>query len=111
MPSCQTLAILVLLASATTLSTAEPQQQRQQQQQRGEDCSSFGPARLDVCSYQPHRELLARLRLLERRHPNLVRTASLGRSVEGRDIAYVKISSNVRYEYRQYSLIESHCQL
>ena len=51
---------------------------------------------VDMCSYQSHRGLLARLRNLERRFPGLAQVETLGQSVEGRELAYVKLSTNVR---------------
>ncbi len=62
--------------------------------QKPQSCAAFDG--VDMCGYQSHRELTARMRQLERQFPSLAQVGSLGQSVEGRELAYVKVSANVR---------------
>ena len=48
-----------------------------------------------MCGYQSHDEMLRRLKKLEVAHPDLVRVGSIGKSVRGADLVYVKLSENV----------------
>ena len=48
-----------------------------------------------MCGYQAHDEMLRRLKKLEVAHPDLVRVGSIGKSVRGADLVYVKLSENV----------------
>ena len=49
-----------------------------------------------MCRYEKHGEMIGRLRNLERQYgrQGLVKIGSLGKSVAGRDLIYIKISRN-----------------
>ena len=49
-----------------------------------------------MCRYERHGEMISRLRNLERQYggQGLVKIGSIGKSVSGRDLVYVKISRN-----------------
>ena len=51
---------------------------------------------IDMCRYEKHGEMVSRLRNLERQYgrQGLVKIGSIGKSVSGRDLIYVKISRN-----------------
>jgi len=57
-----------------------------------EPCDEDG---LNLCQYQDHGQLLMGLDSLALKYPRLATTGSIGKSVEGRDLRYVKISKNV----------------
>ena len=50
---------------------------------------------IDMCGYESHQEMVGKLRNLQLEHPTLVRVNSIGRSVRGQDLVYIKISGNV----------------
>ena len=51
---------------------------------------------IDMCRYEKHGEMIGRLRSLERQYgrQGLVKIGSIGKSVSGRDLIYIKISRN-----------------
>ena len=50
---------------------------------------------INMCRYETHREMVARLTRIQERHPRIARVGSIGRSGEGRQLAYIKLSNNV----------------
>ncbi len=89
-------ALLLLLAPSEAQELAEDRRDARQRQRRPPPpaCATFDGG-IDMCGYQSHRSLLRRLRRLEERFPGLARVGSIGSSVEGRDLAFIKLSSNV----------------
>ena len=54
---------------------------------------------IEMCDgYQTHEEMEAKLRRLEDAHPDLIQISSLGKSVQGRQLTFAKISRGVRGE-------------
>ena len=49
---------------------------------------------IDMCRYDRHEEMVGRLRQLENRYGQLAKVGSIGKSVSGRDLVYIKISRN-----------------
>ena len=51
---------------------------------------------IDMCRYESHEEMIGRLRNLENRYgrQGLAKVGSIGKSVSGRDLVYIKISRN-----------------
>ena len=47
-----------------------------------------------MCRYDRHEEMVGRLRQLENRYGQLAKVGSIGKSVSGRDLVYIKISRN-----------------
>jgi carboxypeptidase D len=80
----------MILASSTVLlamSVAAVSGQRQ--------CANVDGG-INMCAYESHEAMLEKLHDLERRYPQLAQVGSVGRSVEGRDLAFIKISANVQ---------------
>jgi len=50
---------------------------------------------IDMCSYENHVQMVAKLQNLANRFPNLAKIGSVGTSVENRHLVYLKITSNV----------------
>ena len=50
---------------------------------------------IDMCDYESHEEMLEKLESLATKYPNLAMVDSVGNSVQGRPLAYIKISGNV----------------
>jgi hypothetical protein len=48
-----------------------------------------------MCSFESHEAMLQRLDVLTKRFPNLAQIGSIGKSSQGRDLAYIKISRDV----------------
>ena len=44
-----------------------------------------------MCEYDSHEEMAERLRALEVSHPGLAKTGIIGKTVEGRDLIYIKV--------------------
>ena len=55
-------------------------------------CARVDRFGIDMCKYDAHEEMVARLRALEAEHPGLARTGIIGKTVEGSDIFYIKVS-------------------
>ena len=62
---------------------------RESRQQRRE-CAAFDGG-INMCKYESHKQLVAKLKQLERDYPGLAKVGSVGTSVRGRDLAYIKI--------------------
>ncbi|TRY63832.1 hypothetical protein TCAL_08292 [Tigriopus californicus] len=50
---------------------------------------------IEMCSYENHNGMLQKLNNLALQYPRLAQVGSVGKSVQGRDLAYIKISGNV----------------
>ena len=50
---------------------------------------------IDMCDYESHEEMVEKLESLATQYPNLALVSSVGSSVQGRPLAYIKISGNV----------------
>jgi carboxypeptidase D len=48
-----------------------------------------------MCDYESHDKMVSKLMKLATRYPNLARVDSVGDSVQGRPLAFIKISANV----------------
>ena len=57
---------------------------------------------IDMCRYDSHEELVGRLRALEAEHPGLAKTGIIGKTVEGRDLFYIKVR-------KQETHVQCHC--
>ena len=55
-------------------------------------CARVDRFGIDMCKYEAHEEMVARLRALEVEYPGLARTGIIGKTVEGSDIFYIKVS-------------------
>merc|ERR1719412_1704497 len=58
------------------------------------ECATFDGG-INMCSYESHNEMIRKLQNIERRHPNIAKVGTIGSSVEGRALVYIKISGNV----------------
>ena len=56
-------------------------------------CSRVDHVNIDMCEYDSHEEMVGRLRALEVEHPGLAKTGIIGKTVEGRDLFYIKVSN------------------
>ena len=52
---------------------------------------------IDMCDYESHEEMLEKLESFATQYPNLAMVSSVGNSVQGRPLAYIKISGNVSH--------------
>ena len=52
---------------------------------------------IDMCDYEGHEEMVEKLESLATQYPNLAMVGSVGNSVQGRPLAYIKISGNVSH--------------
>ena len=52
---------------------------------------------IDMCDYESHEEMVEKLESLATQYPNLALVSSVGNSVQGRPLAYIKISGNVSH--------------
>ena len=50
-----------------------------------------------MCSFESHEVMLQRLDVLTKRFPNIAQMGSIGKSSQGRDLAYIKISGGVSH--------------
>ena len=48
-----------------------------------------------MCKYESHEKMVGKLLMLTKRYPNLAKFGTVGKSVQGRRLAYIKISANV----------------
>ena len=51
---------------------------------------------INMCEYDTHEEMVGRLRALEVEHPGLAKTGIIGKTVEGRDLFYIKVSNLIQ---------------
>ena len=52
---------------------------------------------IDMCDYESHEEMVEKLESLAIQYPNFAMVGSVGNSVQGRPLAYIKISGNVSH--------------
>merc|ERR1719242_2549660 len=78
-----TLFLLVVTAAASVLG------QRQPQQPRG--CVVDN---IEMCRYESHREMVDRFMRIQSNFPHIAKVGSIGRSVQGRQLVYLKLSAN-----------------
>ena len=69
----------------------EKEEERPLPRPREPACARVDRFGLDMCKYDAHEEMVARLRALEVEHPGLARTGIIGKTVEGSDIFYIKV--------------------
>merc|ERR1711970_443655 len=50
---------------------------------------------IDMCDYESHAEMLTKLEELVKKYPQISKTGSIGKSVKGKDLRYIKISKNL----------------
>lgn len=50
---------------------------------------------INMCGYETHQQMIGRLRLLEQKNPNIAKVGSIGSSVKGKPLVYLKLSGNV----------------
>ncbi len=65
-----------------------------EQNARARECATFDGG-INMCKYESHEEMVNRLSRLSDQFPELARVGSIGRSVQGRPLVYIKISANV----------------
>ena len=56
-------------------------------------CARVDRFDINMCEYDTHEEMVGRLRALEVDHPGLAKTGIIGKTVEGRDLFYIKVSN------------------
>ena len=79
---------------------------RESRQQRRE-CAAFDGG-INMCKYETHKQMLAKLRRLESEYPGLAQVGSVGTSVRGRDLAYIKIRYKLNANWAQSALFHFH---
>ena len=57
------------------------------------ECATFDG--INMCNYENHRGMIAKLQSLAKRYPKLAKYNTVGKSVQGRQLGYIKISANV----------------
>ncbi|XP_026286662.1 carboxypeptidase B-like [Frankliniella occidentalis] len=62
---------------------------------------------LSLTKYPTFNEVVAYLNALQAKHPTLVRVSSAGKSVEGRDIIFVRVSKNLSQESKPVMLVDA----
>jgi len=50
---------------------------------------------INMCEYESHRDMLGRLKTIQRKYPRIAKVGSIGTSVQGRSLTYIKLSNNV----------------
>ena len=63
-------------------------------QRSRDECATFDGG-INMCSYDSHEAMFSRLDNLAKRNPQLAQVGTVGKSREGRDLYFIKISSNV----------------
>lgn len=64
------------------------------QRQRPSECSNFDGG-INMCDYEDHSRMISRLTRLAERFPGLAQIGAIGKSVQGKALVYIKISTNV----------------
>ena len=49
---------------------------------------------IDTCRYESHREMVDRFMRIQSNFPHIAKVGSIGRSVQGRQLVYLKLSAN-----------------
>ncbi len=58
-----------------------------------QSCATFDGG-IDMCRYESHEQMIRKLQTLAARYPHLAAVGSVGKSVQGRDLIFIKISGN-----------------
>ena len=90
------LEILVLITSAYGISIDKVIQRLNFIEVVPRECETVENG-IDMCHYESHEEMLEKLESLATQYPNLALVSSVGNSVQGRSLAYIKISGNVSH--------------
>merc|ERR1712032_271283 len=61
-------------------------------ERQGRECIVEG---INMCRYENHKEMIGRLQNLVQRFPDIAKVGSIGNSVQGRPLVYIKLSANV----------------
>eukprot|EP00095_Tigriopus_kingsejongensis_P002182 maker-scaffold2006_size22768-snap-gene-0.7 protein:Tk02182 transcript:maker-scaffold2006_size22768-snap-gene-0.7-mRNA-1 annotation:"carboxypeptidase d" len=69
-------------------------QRRHARQGAGPSCSAVDGG-INMCSYESHQDMINKLTALVARYPDMAQIGTVGKSVQGRDLVFIKISSNV----------------
>lgn len=51
--------------------------------------------KINMCGYESHEGMMQRFRALEQKYPRLAKVGSIGESVRGKPLVYIKLSNNV----------------
>jgi len=62
-------------------------------ERQGRDCVVDG---INTCRYESHKEMIGRIQNLAQRFPDIAKVGSIGNSVQGRPLVYIKLSGNVQ---------------
>ena len=62
------------------------------------DCATFDG--INMCDYESHEDMYCKLDTLAKTYPRLARLGTVGKSVQGRELLYIKISANVNNRTR-----------
>ena len=57
-------------------------------------CATFDGG-INMCNYDSHESMVGRFEALAARNPQIATTGRVGKSKEGRDLVYIKISGDV----------------
>ena len=50
---------------------------------------------ISMCGYETHQQMIGRLRNIQQRNPNIAKVGSIGTSVRGKPLVFLKLSGNV----------------
>jgi len=81
----------VVLVILSLIVSVNSQRQRQ-------DCATFDG--INMCDYESHEDMYRKLDTLAKTYPRLARLGTVGKSVQGRELLYIKISANVNNRTR-----------
>jgi len=95
--------VLAVTACSSALALQDEDQQAQRRQflgRPGELDPQEEEARcvvdgINMCGYETHKQMIGRLRNIEQRNPNIAKIGSIGTSVKGKPLVYLKLSGNV----------------
>ena len=90
------LGILVLIISAYGISIDKVVQRPNFIEFIPRECETIEKG-IDMCDYESHEEMIEKLEILATQYPNLAMVDSVGNSVQGRTLVYIKISGNVSH--------------
>ena len=68
-------------------------------------CARVDRVGIDMCRYDSHEELVGRLRAVEAEHPGLAKTGIIGKTVEGRDLFYIKVRKPLMFTACHYTAL------
>merc|ERR1719481_2012468 len=70
----------------------QDQVQRRQGGRQGGRCVVDG---INMCGYETHKQMIGRLRRIEQNNPSIAQVGTIGNSVRGKPLVYLKLSGNV----------------